>query len=218
MEKNRTNISIFFLFLLTTIQGAETVDARADKLPNSIYLVNHGWHAGIVLHQANIPSRVSLGQNERSRLKYVEIGWGEINFYQNPEPTLSSILNAALVPTASVLHVVEFNTPVNRYFPSAEIVQLKLSAAAITRLTESIASDFAVDKTGNYIALGDGLYGNSTFYRSRRDYHLFNNCNHWVARMLKNAGLPFEPVNTSTVSDLMRQALESGSVVEEEIN
>jgi len=42
--------------------------------------------------------------------------------------------------------------------------------------------------------LGQGLYGPSLFYRGVGGFHVFNVCNHWVARLLSAAGLPTAPV------------------------
>ncbi|MFO7315144.1 DUF2459 domain-containing protein, partial [Rhodothermus marinus] len=51
-----------------------------------------------------------------------------------------------------------------------------------------------------------GLYGReSFFYAAHGRYHLFNNCNHWVARALRAAGLPVHPGRTLTIRDLWRQ-------------
>jgi hypothetical protein len=42
--------------------------------------------------------------------------------------------------------------------------------------------------------LGPGLYGPSLFYRGVETFHVFNLCNHWVARLLSATGLPTAPV------------------------
>jgi hypothetical protein len=42
--------------------------------------------------------------------------------------------------------------------------------------------------------LGPGLYGTSLFFRANGAFHLFNVCNHWIARVLDAAGIPTAPV------------------------
>jgi Protein of unknown function (DUF2459) len=42
--------------------------------------------------------------------------------------------------------------------------------------------------------LGPGLYGTSLFFRANGAFHLFNVCNHWIARLLDAAGVPTAPV------------------------
>jgi hypothetical protein len=42
--------------------------------------------------------------------------------------------------------------------------------------------------------LGPGLYGTSLFFRASGAFHLFNVCNHWIARVLDAAGIPTTPV------------------------
>jgi len=129
---------------------------------------------------------------------------------------LGLILKAALLPTASVLHIAGFNGPVPAYFPYSEIIGIELSPAGFERLSRTIAASFARDGAGNTRSLGSGLYGNSRFYLSREIYHLFNTCNVWVARALRTAGLPITPARAITVESLMSQVRKSGVVVQSE--
>jgi hypothetical protein len=50
--------------------------------------------------------------------------------------------------------------------------------------------------------LGPGLYGPSLFYRGVETFHIFNVCNHWVARLLSAAGVPTAPVLATLPSGL----------------
>ena len=50
--------------------------------------------------------------------------------------------------------------------------------------------------------LGPGLYGPSLFYRGIEAFHIFNVCNHWVARLLSAAGVPTAPVLATLPSGL----------------
>jgi hypothetical protein len=51
--------------------------------------------------------------------------------------------------------------------------------------------------------LGQGLYGPSLFYRAVDNFHLFNVCNHWVARMLSAAGIRTAPVLATLPAGLL---------------
>ncbi len=51
--------------------------------------------------------------------------------------------------------------------------------------------------------LGQGLYGPSRFYRAVENFHLFNVCNHWVARQLSAAGIATAPVADTLPAGLL---------------
>ena len=179
-----------------------------------VYLVSHGWHAGIVLGRAEIPDNVWPAAGDLPDAQYLEVGWGDMDYYQTPDPHMGLIIKAALLPTASVLHIVAFSGPVQAYFPYSEIIRIELSSAGFEHLSRTIAASFATDEAGNITSLGHGLYGNSRFYLSRESYHLFNTCNVWTARVLRAAGLPITPATATRVESLMSQARNFGIVVQ----
>ena len=84
----------------------------------TIYLVSHGWHAGIVVKRTDIPAGFWPQHNEFPGAEYLEVGWGDKDYYMTPNPNLGITLKAGLLPTASVLHVVGFRGPVTHYFPA----------------------------------------------------------------------------------------------------
>jgi uncharacterized protein (TIGR02117 family) len=196
---------------------SETLTPSESEPRKMIYLVNHGYHTTIVLRRADIPDNIWPKLGNFPDMEYLEVGWGDMDLYQMPDPIpLEIFLKAALLPTASVLHIAGFNDHVPAYFPYYEIIRIELSSAGFERLSRTIASSFALDKAGNITSLSPGVYGNSRFYLSRETYHLFNTCNVWNARALRIAGLPITPATTVRVEGLMSQARKLGVVVQSE--
>lgn len=214
-------IRIWILFLAVSCSTCaapirETLAPSESEPRKTIYLVNHGWHAGIVLRRADIPDNIWPKLGNFPDMEYLEVGWGDMDYYQIPDSHLGFILKAALLPTASVLHIVGFNGHVPAYFPFSEIIRIELSSAGFELLSRTIASSFALDKAGNTTSPSPGLYGNSRFYLSRETYHLFNTCNVWTARALRTAGLPITPATATSVGNLMSQTRKLGVVVQSE--
>ncbi len=212
-------IRIFFLFLLISCTACATPVAKepvpgADAAEKTIYLVSHGWHAGIVVRRSDIADDTWPILADFPDTQYLELGWGDEDFYKTPDPHPGLILKAALLPTASVLHVVGFDDAVEKYFPRSEIIQIKLSAAGFQKLARSIGDSFARNAAGNADYLEPGLYGNSRFYLSRERYHLFNTCNVWVARQLRRAGLSISPAGSIRVEGLMSRVRKLGRVIQ----
>lgn len=193
------------------VKGLFPPDANAPT--KSIYLVSHGWHAGIVLRSADIQAALWLKNAGFSDVEFLEVGWGDKQYYQTPDPHFGITLQAALWPTPSVLHIVGFNGAVTAYFPYSEIIELKLSESGFENLSGYISASFSRDEGGRLRPLGHGLYGNSRFYLSRETYHLFNTCNVWTARALRAAGIPITAPLSITVEQLMDQAQVFGEVV-----
>lgn len=188
----------------------------AENAPSkNIYLVSHGWHAGIVMQRVDIPEGVCTQHKHDFReARYLEVGWGDQDFYQTPEPTLGMKLKAALFPTKSVLHVVGFSDPVRNYFPNSEIIEIALSYEGFEQLCKYIEQSYAKNERGEVQVLGPGLYGNSQFYQSRESYHVFKTCNVWTARALRAAGCPVAPGRLIKVESLMSRARAFGKVIQ----
>jgi len=68
----------------------------------SIYVVNHGWHTGLIVRRADIPLGLVPETGDFPAADYR----GDWYYYQSGAPGLWLTLKAALWPTASVLHVV----------------------------------------------------------------------------------------------------------------
>lgn len=207
---------LWWLFLVFA-GGCATPEKRlfppaSNEPVKVIYLVSHGWHAGLVLRRRDTPKHFWSKQADFPRGEFLEVGWGDSEYYQTPDPHFAAILKAALLPTSSVLHIVGFNGPVVDYFVNSEVIRIELTEPGFEKLYRFIAASFARDETGHPLPLGEGLYGNSRFYRSRETYHLLKTSNAWNARALREAGCPVKP-GTLTVNHLMSQARQFGSPV-----
>jgi uncharacterized protein (TIGR02117 family) len=188
--------------------------ADSGQTRKTIYLASHGWHAGIVVRRSDIPNGVWPEHRDFADAEYLEVGWGDSDYYQTPDPHWGVALKAALLPTSSVLHVVGFRGAVTSYFPHSDIIEIRLTESGFEHLCRFIASSYSRDRTGSTVSIGPGLYGDSRFYRAGETYHLFNNCNAWSGRALKSAGCPIDPPTVITVKDLMAAARSCGSVIQ----
>jgi len=165
----------------------QTDDSTAVKL----YIVNHGWHTGIITPAREILQHIPLLNRRFKDAPYLEFGWGDQGFYQADEITSSLILQAILWPTKSVVHVVALRDEVNSYFSNVRSVTV--SQKGFLALTTFLVGSFEKDSSGNIQSLSKGIYGDSQFYRGSGSYHAFNTCNTWTAKGLKSAGFDISP-------------------------
>ena len=209
-----------FVLLMSVLLGACASPPKDISLPDpnepskTVYLVRHGWHAGIVVKREHIPAGVWPQNNDFPNAEYLEVGWGDRDYYMTSSPHLGITLKAGLVPSASVLHIVGFSGPVTRYFPHSEVIRIELSEAGFHQLCSYLESSYALDEAGHSQPLGSSLYGSGKFYLSRESYHAFNTCNVWTARGLHEAGCPVTPAANLTVDTLMTNAAKFGAVIQ----
>ncbi len=181
-----------------------------------IYLVSHGWHVGIVIRRTDATAAHWPEQDDFPEATVLEVGWGDRDYYQDPDPGVGKLLKAGLWPTKSVLHVVGFSRRVTAYFPRSEIIRIDVPEAGVDSLAAYIHDAYARDDEGRPFALGPGLYGESRFYAGRQRYHVFKNCNTWAARALRAAGVRVRPAEILTADDLLAQARPFGETIQEE--
>ena len=124
-----------------------------------VYLVGQGWHAGIVIRRTDATAAWWPEQDDFPDATFLEVGWGDRVFYQNPDPGVGKMLKAGLWPTRSVLHVVGFRPPVTDYFPASEVIRIDLPEAGVDSLAAFIHAAYARDEAGQPIALGPGSRG-----------------------------------------------------------
>ena len=200
---------IVILIALLASACAKPIDqlyppSEADKT-KSVFVVNLGWHTGIVIRKADIPLAILPEIRDFPDAEFLKIGWGDWDYYQAPDPGWGMALKAAFWSSRSVLHVVGFKIPVEDQFRGSEIVEIALSDEGLERLRRFVAETFVRSEEGLPAEAWPGLYPNSRFYPARGRFHIFRTCNTWVAEALHSAGVPITPFYAITAGNLMYQ-------------
>ena len=169
------------------------------------WVLDHGWHTAIVARRSDVDRAFWPEVDDFPDAVFVEVAWGDREFYMAPTGSSGLAVKAALWAAGSVLHVVGFSTPIATYFSQSQVVELRLSRRGFDALTRFIHGEYQRDRENRPVRLERGLYGTSWFYAARSRYHLFNTCNTWVARALSTAGLAVTSVGVITAGEVMRQ-------------
>ena len=166
-------------------------------LETSIFLVPQGGHTGIAVRRADIPAALLPEKRDFPQADYLEIGWGERDFYmaETAGPWLS--FKAAFFPNRSVVHVAGVRGELARSFAGSDILELRLSRAALEGLLRHAHDAFERHGRSAAEPLGRG------FYPARETFHLLRTCNVWTAGALRAAGLPVR--DAITVEGIMTQ-------------
>ena len=182
-----------------------------DEAP--VYLIRHGWHTGIAIRRTDISIGMWPEAGDFPQAQYLEVGWGEVDFYQTPRFDLLLALKAALLPNPSVLHVVGVPSPVGDFFAGEEVVELRLSRHGLRGLVRYVHDSYKRPEGGRTAAIGPGLYGDSRFYPAQGHFHLLNTCNSWTVSALRAAGLPVPGLAAVSSAQLMAWARSRERVV-----
>lgn len=195
------NLWMSYLLILGFMSSVNGAQLSTEQ--NKIYIVNHGWHTGIIM-SSELIKHMMPELNERFKHKtFIEFGWGDKGFYQANEITTKITLKAIFTPSESVMHAVGFNTSPPQYFKSSEMQALCLSDIKFNKLNRFIKDSFLVDDKNNIIKQRKGIYGDSQFYKGVGAYHLTNTCNKWTANALKQMGVDINPIFKLTAQSVM---------------
>ena len=193
--------------------GPPLYPVPVQEEPRYIYIVRHAWHTGLVVKYDDIDSRLWPEKDDFPEALYLEVGWGDRDFYQTPRAGLGILLQAALNSPASVVFVIGLPTAVTRYFPYADILEIPLSQRALEEMGRFIHATYKRDVTGQTIPLGPGHnHRHSMFYLAEGDYSLFNTCNSWISKALQAAGLPVK--TALRAGRVMNQAKRYGRMIQ----
>lgn len=178
-----------------------------------VYLVNHGWHVGIAMDRREVSSAIWPESAEFSGFPYLEVGWGDADYYPAARVTIGLALKAAFSSKGSVLHVAAFDARPPEFFDGSEIIEVPLSPRGLEDLTRFIHATYARDASGRPVMVAPGLYGHGAFYRATGRYRLQDNSNNWTARALAGAGCPIDAEEAITAGSVMHGARRFGRVI-----
>ena len=210
--------TLFSLLLLlvsacSSLPDVVTPQPEANPLRNiSVYVATQGWHTGFILPAAELKADMPFLAQRFGSVRYLEFGWGDKAYYQAAENTVWLAIQALFWPTETVMHVVAVPDHPKIYFPSSEVINIKLSANEFVALRSYIRNSFYYDVQGQVSVLKHGLYGDSQFYQAQGEFYMTNTCNKWTAKGLKSAGMDislwFKQTQGSVMSYLREKKLE----------
>lgn len=185
-------------------------DCTSTAHRSTIYVVNHGWHTGLILRRRDVPEGLWPEKADFPEADFLELGWGDWDYYQADVPGVGLTLKAALWPTASVLHVVGVKGAVADRFGGFELIPLDLPDERFNDLVAYVDRSYARDRGAKTSPIGPGWSGDSLFYPARGRFHLFNTCNGWTSGALEAAGFPMGLLRPITAGQVIARVRRFG--------
>jgi uncharacterized protein (TIGR02117 family) len=200
--------SAWILLLVVALAGACAGQTSLPWPPpehaavRDVWVVRHGWHARVAVARADVDASIWPESRDLGDVEYLEVGWGDRDFYPKPDPSLWDALDPVVRSTPAALHVGGFDRPPAEFLPEAPIVRLRVSAEGFARLTRFIHEHYVLAHDAP-VRIRPGYYPRSWFYLAQGRYHVLRNSNHWTARALRAAGVPVVPWRALTAGRLI---------------
>ena len=197
----------------TSSDEYEERDSSGELYPHKIYVINQGWHTGIVLKvdEVNIEDMPEIGEFQGN--EYIDIGWGDEIYYRIPGFDVPLAARALLSPTSSTLKIRTLNIPVETYYETYRYcIEYNLTDEEFRILCRYISNTFLKSREGKPVVL-ENRQNIIYFYKAVGDYHLFNTCNTWVAGALEEAGFPVGSTMVVSASNLFDEISDYGKVL-----
>jgi uncharacterized protein (TIGR02117 family) len=203
-------LKYFFLFscLFYTLQ----LDGQQKEDKHFIYVSSIGWHTGVVVPAGSFPEEIWKEGHDYSDANYLELGWGDRDYYTHDGFHLGYAIKAALWPTRSVIHINPIHRAVEEYYTFTDVVKIEIDGRQLSDLIDYLVGSLQLEN-GKLIPVAAGIYSKSNFYESRERYYLLKNSNFWAARALRKAGLPINAIWHQTTRSVLNKAEEFGERV-----
>ena len=181
----RANAVFFFALVLLVSVNASTNSTNSNNTDGYVfYIMQESWHTGFIIRTSDVPDSLWPQIKQFNNRNFIDVGWGDEDFYQHPGISIYLALRAAVIPTSSALRVSPFNTHPEIHFAQyANLFKITATQEQFYSLINYIADSFTLDEDNNLTPSSS-----NRFFKSNLKYHLFRTCNTWVARGLRDSG------------------------------
>ncbi|MBA4208355.1 MAG: hypothetical protein C0454_02375 [Parvibaculum sp.] len=194
-------IGLALILLAALFPAASRVSAMTGA--HTVYVSSNDWHTGIVVAVEDIPADRIPESADFPDAVFLEFGWGDADFYPEPDAGVLAAIGAAF-PGPAVVHVAALTARPSEYFSDVEEIELQFAPESFAVLIDYLHESFAREGARAEVS-AKGLYDFSAFYPATGRFSLANTCNTWSARGLEAAGLPVQSRGVQRAEDLMRQ-------------
>jgi uncharacterized protein (TIGR02117 family) len=194
----------------------DSIGVNSGDTLKTIYLIKQRWHTAVVFHTEDLDSMIFPEVKYFHGAELIDIGWGDEEFYQHPGFDWELAYLALFHSTPSTLRVEGIYFGKEKYFEISEIViELIINNEGLKTLLKAVSETVWRDDEGNNKILSTQGLDRVIFFKANDDYHLFNTCNTWLAKNLKQAGFEIED-DIILTEQLFNEAAKVGKVIKAE--
>lgn len=158
----------------------------------TVYISRNNWHTGIIIKTELIKNELRELFPNIIEYEWIDIGWGDEEFYQHDGFNTDLAVQALFVNTPSVLRIEGIMMNVNNYLSySDSFIKMKFNEHNFNNLLNFIFSSLKIENEKPI--LKSSRAGKIFFYSSTLNYNAFYTCNTWIAEGLAESGFPINP-------------------------
>ena len=188
-------LAVYFLLVLVGTAIPVNRKFSPPAVGVDIFVQTNGFHTDLVfpLDSSELSQRLLASGNLRGRFgasTYVAYGWGSQNYYfqsyNGQFPGVSTILQAGTGLGRSLMHV-DFLTQAPRV--GKQVRKIRVSPDQYHQLWQYVMTQFSQTDSQFRLRAEPGYYGTDVFLEAQGNYNVFNTCNAWTGRGLRQAGV-----------------------------
>lgn len=194
------------VLLAATLARCGTPPARrADGGPDTVFVIDRGWHTDIGLPVDELRGPLLVFQHSFPGVRVLVFGFGARGYLLSRRPGFGDML-AALLPAPGAILVTALRAPPAAAFGAGHVVALRVSRDGFGRIAGFVWRALERDGRGAPRLLANGPYPGSAFYASADIYDAFRTCNTWTAEALRAGGLPIGTTGIVFAGQVMDEA------------
>lgn len=203
------------LFIFITINNNHLFSSDSTEKSNNVYLIKSRWHTGLIFKVDDIAINNIVALKLFRNFNYVDIGWGDRDFYQSPKDfDLYLAFKALFIPTESVVRIEGYNYGIEDIISYSDYcIKFQFNNNELTNLLKFVDSTFSRGDKNKLIITLKRAGGNIIFFKSKYSYHVFETCNKWVAKGFVAAGFDISPTWVITAENLFWEVKKYGKVI-----
>ena len=158
----------------------------------SLYFTNNGLHTHLLFSAQEVRAYVPTLQAYFPDATWIQIGWGDYQYYGNPEQTKWMGVKALFTPTAAIMGILGVNAIPEDIPKKRKLYKIPLDTGHWNAVLVFVCGHLKLDNANQITEVR--VKGNGeVFFEAHGTYTIFNSCNHWTARVLETAGLAMKP-------------------------
>ncbi|MBM4172623.1 MAG: DUF2459 domain-containing protein [Ignavibacteria bacterium] len=180
----------------------------------SIYLVKESWHTGIMIpvNEYTI-TKLPVAKYFKEFL-FIDIGWGDADFYQTPGSDIFLAAKAILIPTPTVIRVDGYKFPIEKVIEWRDFaIELSLKNEEFIKLATYINESFIYNDRGEHIISKSEEGKPIIFFKSKYFYYFLRTCNTWAAEVIQSSGKDIDTFGLVTAGQLYSKVVKYGKVL-----
>ncbi|MBI5326623.1 MAG: DUF2459 domain-containing protein [Ignavibacteriae bacterium] len=203
-------IILFFLQICYCYSFSDSSSTTCD-----VYLIKSRWHTGLIFKINEILLNNIEAVRFFSKMKYVDIGWGDKDFYQsNKDFDIYLAFKALFIPTESVVRIEGYKNEIDEIISYSDVcIKFEFSEKQLTNLSKFIDSSFSRNEKNKLIVTLKKAGNQTVFFKSEYKYHILETCNKWVAKGLAAAGFSISTTWIITAENLFEEVKKYGKII-----